>query len=152
MAQRRGRRGVGRALHNRCRPRLPLDRKWLRAPGGDPLCPQPVDTAIHVHGSPGRLSTGSSSDARSIRGRSDTIMNDLFDAIEPQDPSREVMADGTMLLRGCALPFEADILSALQAIVDQAPYRHMTTPGGYVMSVAMTNCGAAGWITERTGY
>ncbi len=79
-------------------------------------------------------------------------MNDLFDAIEPRDPSRAVMADGAMLLRGRALPFEADILSALQAIVDRAPFRHMTTPGGYVMSVAMTNCGAAGWITDRTGY
>lgn len=79
-------------------------------------------------------------------------MNDLFDAIEPRDPLREVMADGAMLLHDNALPFEADILSALQAIVDQAPFRHMTTPGGYVMSVAMTNCGAAGWITDRTGY
>jgi alkylated DNA repair protein (DNA oxidative demethylase) len=79
-------------------------------------------------------------------------MNDLFDAIEPRDPPREVMADGAMLLRGSALRFEADILSALQAIVGQAPFRHMTTPGGYIMSVAMTNCGAAGWITDRTGY
>jgi alkylated DNA repair protein (DNA oxidative demethylase) len=50
-------------------------------------------------------------------------MNDLFDAIEPRDPSRDVMADGAMLLHGNALPFEADILSALQAIVDQAPFR-----------------------------
>jgi alkylated DNA repair protein (DNA oxidative demethylase) len=79
-------------------------------------------------------------------------MNDLFDAIGPRGPSREVMADGATLLRGSALPFEADILSALQAIVDRAPFRRMTTPGGYVMSVAMTNCGAAGWITDRTGY
>jgi DNA oxidative demethylase len=39
------------------------------------------------------------------------------------------MADGAMLLRGSALPFETDILSALQAIIDQAPFRHMTTPG-----------------------
>ena len=46
-------------------------------------------------------------------------MNDLFDAIEPRDPPREVMADGAMLLRGSALRFEADILSALQAIVDR---------------------------------
>jgi alkylated DNA repair protein (DNA oxidative demethylase) len=28
----------------------------------------------------------------------------------------------------------------------------MTTPGGYVMSVAMTNCGRAGWVTDRRGY
>lgn len=79
-------------------------------------------------------------------------MNDLFDAIELPAPSRDVMADGGMLLRGSALPFEADILDSLQAIIDQAPFRRMTTPGGYVMSVAMTNCGAAGWITDHTGY
>jgi DNA oxidative demethylase len=79
-------------------------------------------------------------------------MNDLFDAIEPRDQSREVMADGAMLLRGRALPFEADILNASQAIIAEAPFRHMTTPGGYVMSVAMTNCAAAGWVTDRTGY
>jgi alkylated DNA repair protein (DNA oxidative demethylase) len=28
----------------------------------------------------------------------------------------------------------------------------MTTPGSYRMSVAMTNCGNAGWVTDRTGY
>jgi DNA oxidative demethylase len=28
----------------------------------------------------------------------------------------------------------------------------MTTPGGYRMSVAMTNCGTAGWVTDRKGY
>jgi DNA oxidative demethylase len=67
-------------------------------------------------------------------------MSDLFDAIEPLHPPREVMAEGAVLLGGAALPFETDILTALQAITAQAPFRHMTTPGGYVMSVAMTNC------------
>ena len=28
----------------------------------------------------------------------------------------------------------------------------MVTPGGFTMSVAMTNCGKAGWLTDRTGY
>jgi DNA oxidative demethylase len=28
----------------------------------------------------------------------------------------------------------------------------MITPGGFRMSVAMTNCGALGWVTDRTGY
>ena len=28
----------------------------------------------------------------------------------------------------------------------------MVTPGGFEMSVAMTNCGAAGWVTDRSGY
>ena len=28
----------------------------------------------------------------------------------------------------------------------------MMTPGGHQMSVAMTNCGSFGWVTDRTGY
>jgi len=79
-------------------------------------------------------------------------MTDLFDILGPIDPSRETMAEGAVLLRGFALAFEADILAALDAIASQAPFRRMITPGGYVMSVAMTNCGAAGWVTDRTGY
>jgi alkylated DNA repair protein (DNA oxidative demethylase) len=76
-------------------------------------------------------------------------MRDLFDT---EVVSREVMAEGAVLLRGKALEFGTGILDALQAITAQAPFRHMTTPGRFVMSVAMTNCGAAGWITDRTGY
>src|ERR1700730_4601035 len=76
-------------------------------------------------------------------------MSDLFDSIIPLNPPREVMAEGAMLLRGAALPFETDILTAIQAITAMSPFRHMVTPGGFVMSVAMTNCGAAGWVTEE---
>jgi alkylated DNA repair protein (DNA oxidative demethylase) len=28
----------------------------------------------------------------------------------------------------------------------------MVTPGGFRMSVAMTNCGDAGWVSDRSGY
>ena len=45
-----------------------------------------------------------------------------------------------------------DILAALSDVTAQAPFRHMTTPWGAVMSVAMTNCGEAGWLTDRAGY
>jgi alkylated DNA repair protein (DNA oxidative demethylase) len=62
------------------------------------------------------------------------------------------MAEGALLLRGAALPFETDILTAIQAITAMSPFRHMVTPGGFVMSVAMTNCGAADWVTDRSGY
>ena len=62
------------------------------------------------------------------------------------------MADCAVLLRGFARPFEADLIAALRAIVAQAPFRHMVTPGGHQMSVAMTNCGSFGWVTDRTGY
>lgn len=57
-----------------------------------------------------------------------------------------------MLLRGFALPFADDVLGALGDISARAPFRHMTTPWGAAMSVAMTNCGDAGWLTDRAGY
>lgn len=57
-----------------------------------------------------------------------------------------------MLLRGFALPFADDILAALGDITVLAPFRRMTTPWGAAMSVAMTNCGEAGWLSGRTGY
>ena len=47
---------------------------------------------------------------------------------------------------------EQAILAALDEILAQAPFRRMITPGGFEMSVAMTNCGAAGWVTDRRGY
>jgi alkylated DNA repair protein (DNA oxidative demethylase) len=57
-----------------------------------------------------------------------------------------------MLLRGFARPLEADLIAALHDIAVQAPFRHMPTPGGHLMSVAMTNCGSLGWVTDRSGY
>jgi alkylated DNA repair protein (DNA oxidative demethylase) len=77
---------------------------------------------------------------------------DLFDIVGEAGPSREAMADGAVLLRGFAKPIEHDLVAALQAITAQAPFRHMFTPGGHQMSVAMTNCGNAGWVTDRNGY
>ena len=77
---------------------------------------------------------------------------DLFDGVADFLPSREVMADGAVLLRGFASPFESELIAALREIAGQAPFRHMVTPGGHEMSVAMTNCGALGWVTDRTGY
>jgi alkylated DNA repair protein (DNA oxidative demethylase) len=79
-------------------------------------------------------------------------MRDLFDTLQPNRASREVMAEGAVVLRGKALAIETEIAAALQAITAASPFRHMTTPGGYVMSVAMTNCGVAGWVTDRKGY
>ncbi len=57
-----------------------------------------------------------------------------------------------MLLRGFAASGEAGLLVALREIQNQAPFRRMFTPGGHQMSVAMTNCGEAGWVTDRGGY
>src|SRR6202012_2400594 len=77
---------------------------------------------------------------------------DLFASLPDVEPSREQIADGAMLLRGFARPFEAELIATLRDIIEQAPFRHMSTPGGHQMSVAMTNCGNAGWVTDRSGY
>lgn len=77
---------------------------------------------------------------------------DLFEAVADARLSRETMADGAVLLRGFVKPFESELIAALREIVAQAPFRRMFTPGGHQMSVAMTNCGSAGWVTDRSGY
>jgi DNA oxidative demethylase len=79
-------------------------------------------------------------------------MYDLLQLAEPLEPSREIMAEDAVLLRRAALRFEDQLLMALNEITAISPFRQMMTPGGYTMSVAMTNCGAAGWVTDRTGY
>ena len=62
------------------------------------------------------------------------------------------MAEGALLLRGFARPIESELIACIGAIAAQAPFRHMVTPGGHPMSVAMTNCGPRGWVTDRSGY
>jgi alkylated DNA repair protein (DNA oxidative demethylase) len=77
---------------------------------------------------------------------------DLFESVADVLPSREAMAEGAVLLRGFARRVEADLLAALREIESEASFRRMFTPGGHQMSVAMTNCGEAGWVTDRSGY
>jgi DNA oxidative demethylase len=77
----------------------------------------------------------------------EAVMSDLFDLEEKQ-----VLQEGAVLLRGRALPAEKALLAAIDSIAAQAPFRRMVTPGGFQMSVAMTNCGSAGWVTDRAGY
>lgn len=79
-------------------------------------------------------------------------MQDLFANLQPAQPSRQQLADGAVLLRRFALPSEPELLEAMADIIAIAPLRHMTTPGGFVMSVAMTNCGDYGWVSEPSGY
>jgi DNA oxidative demethylase len=77
---------------------------------------------------------------------------DLFESVPDLQPSQQTMAEGAVLLHGFARSFESELIADLHAIVAQAPFRHMVTPGGHQMSVAMTNCGDAGWVTDRSGY
>jgi alkylated DNA repair protein (DNA oxidative demethylase) len=87
-----------------------------------------------------------------MRSERDLLAADLFESVPDVRPSREAMAEGAVLLRGFARPVEADLIAGIGEIVAQAPFRHMVTPGGHRMSVAMTNCGGAGWVTDRSGY
>lgn len=75
---------------------------------------------------------------------------DLFDPSEL--PERQALAPGAVLLRHWALPAEAALLAGIEAVVAAAPWRHLVTPGGLRMSVAMTNCGPLGWVSDRSGY
>ena len=77
---------------------------------------------------------------------------DLFDSASELQPPRQQLADGAVLLRGLAARHQSELVAALRDVVAAAPFRHMVTPGGHQMSVAMTNCGSVGWVTDRTGY
>ncbi|HTS52176.1 MAG TPA: DNA oxidative demethylase AlkB, partial [Burkholderiales bacterium] len=64
----------------------------------------------------------------------------------------EPLGPGATVLRGFATPYEVALLASVQDVTTHAALRHMVTPGGFRMSVAMTNCGALGWVTDRSGY
>jgi alkylated DNA repair protein (DNA oxidative demethylase) len=64
----------------------------------------------------------------------------------------EPLAEGAVLLREFALAQGGQLVADVRSVVAEAPFRHMVTPGGFRMSVAMSNCGGAGWITDRKGY
>jgi alkylated DNA repair protein (DNA oxidative demethylase) len=74
----------------------------------------------------------------------------LFDLVPEVSP--DALGPGTAFLRGFALAIERDLLADLDHVIAAAPFRHMVTPGGYRMSVAMSNCGPLGWISDRRGY
>jgi alkylated DNA repair protein (DNA oxidative demethylase) len=79
------------------------------------------------------------------------INDDLFGHAGPA-MADETLAPGAMVLRGFALADDTRLLDALASIERRAPFRHLVTPGGYTMSVAMTNCGPLGWVSDRHGY
>jgi alkylated DNA repair protein (DNA oxidative demethylase) len=65
---------------------------------------------------------------------------------------REALDEGAVLLRGFAAEEQARLVAEVERIARRATFRNMVTPGGFTMSVAMTNCGAAGWVADRRGY
>ncbi|OZA94724.1 MAG: alpha-ketoglutarate-dependent dioxygenase AlkB [Polaromonas sp. 39-63-203] len=62
------------------------------------------------------------------------------------------MAPGAAILRGFALPAADALMQGVDAVIACAPLRHLVTPGGQTMSVAMSNCGPLGWVSDRRGY
>ena len=77
----------------------------------------------------------------------------LFDQTSDDTGTRkEELCPGAFVLHGFALQDETALLNAFHEVTAKAPFRHMVTPGGFRMSVAMTNCGSLGWVTDRTGY
>jgi alkylated DNA repair protein (DNA oxidative demethylase) len=76
----------------------------------------------------------------------------LFEVAADVAPRLELLGSGAAVLRGFASPNDVALLAGVHDVTAQAPFRHMVTPGGFRMSVAMTNCGALGWVTDRSGY
>jgi DNA oxidative demethylase len=68
------------------------------------------------------------------------------------DASYERLVPGAWLLHGFALGRVNEVLTAIEDVKAAAPFRHLVTPGGFRMSVAMTNCGSLGWVSDRRGY
>ena len=67
-------------------------------------------------------------------------------------PVYEKLEDGAALLRGFAAVEAPALIEEVTRLTETAEFRHLVTPGGYRMSVAMTNCGRVGWVSDRTGY
>jgi alkylated DNA repair protein (DNA oxidative demethylase) len=61
------------------------------------------------------------------------------------------LAEGAVLLRGFAARHAEVLIEAVARVAEAAPFRHLVTRGGYTMSVAMTNCGRVGWVSDRRG-
>ena len=79
-------------------------------------------------------------------------MTDLLSGLAYTNRRSEPLRDGAVVLRSFASGAAPRLLDGVRQISQAAPFRHLITPGGYRMSVAMTNCGRLGWVSDRTGY
>jgi len=76
---------------------------------------------------------------------------DLLSSLEPAQAA-ERLSEAAVVLRGFVRDQAAELVATVDRITADAPFRNMMTPGGFRMSVGMTNCGHAGWVTDRKGY
>ena len=79
------------------------------------------------------------------------MTQDLFADDEPA-LADEPLSEGAVVLRGFARARADELARGLALVSAAAPFRHLVTPGGFTMSVAMTNCGPLGWVSDRRGY
>lgn len=70
----------------------------------------------------------------------------------PDHPAHLALEPGAVVLRAFALEEAPALLAAIEGVAQVSPWRHMTTARGWRMSVAMTNCGDAGWVSDSSGY
>ena len=80
------------------------------------------------------------------------MTGDLFGDLAEPYRHPEPIAPGAAILRGFALPVADTLMQGVRAVIAAAPLRHLVTPGGQTMSVAMSNCGPLGWTSDRHGY
>jgi DNA oxidative demethylase len=80
------------------------------------------------------------------------MMNDLFDTRGAAPGWSEPLGSGTTFFRGMIVNDAPAILEQIRQISEMAPLRNLVTPGGKKMSVAMSNCGALGWVSDHAGY
>ncbi|MFO3905443.1 DNA oxidative demethylase AlkB [Enterobacter hormaechei] len=76
----------------------------------------------------------------------------MLDLFADAEPWQEPLAPGAVILRRFALARDAALMQGIEQVASASPFRQMVTPGGYTMSVAMTNCGGLGWTTNQRGY
>ncbi|MCT4706946.1 DNA oxidative demethylase AlkB [Enterobacteriaceae bacterium H11S18] len=76
----------------------------------------------------------------------------MLDLFADESPWQEPLADGAVILRRFARAQAENLIEQIERVAQQSPFRQMVTPGGYTMSVAMTNCGERGWTTNQHGY
>ena len=69
-----------------------------------------------------------------------------------ESPWDEPLAPGAQVLHHFAVGQGPEVLIQIDKVCQVSTFRHLVTPGGLPMSVAMTNCGVRGWFSDAKGY
>jgi len=64
----------------------------------------------------------------------------LFSLLDVE-PTHEELYPGAVLMRGLALPQDAEFFAAIETVIAAAPLHNAATPSGLPMSVMVTDCG-----------